>query len=136
MNKRILNREQIKILQQNSNVDRCGEKSITYNKEFKLKAVNQYLKLGLSPNEIFSKAGFNMEVIGKDTPKLCLHRWRKILNKKGIKVLTTETRGKGGGGGRPKKNWQDEKEKIKYLEAKVAYLEAKNDFLAKLRKKR
>jgi len=37
--------------------------------------------------------------------------------------------------GRPKTNWQNDKEKIKYLETKIAYLKAENDFLAKLRKK-
>jgi len=134
MSKRILTKEQIKMLQQNPNVGRCSPKSITYNKDFKVKAIKQYLE-GFSPNEIFKKANFNLEIIGSATPKNCLHSWKKTFKKNGVDALITETRGKGGGGGRPKKNWKDEKEKIKYLEAKVAYLEAKNDFLAKLRKK-
>jgi hypothetical protein len=44
-------------------------------------------------------------------------------------------RGRGRGGGRPRVKGTDA-DKIKWLEAKVAYLKAENDFLVKLRAKR
>lgn len=135
MSKRIFNEEQIKELLQNPNVERCSEKSITYRKDFKIEAVRRYRNEGISPNQIFIYAGFNIDVIGRDIPGYCLHRWLKIFRIKGAEELSLETRGRSKGGGRPKTNWSNEKEKIKYLETQVAYLKAENDFLAKLRKK-
>jgi len=132
MSKRIFSEEQIKELLQNPNVEKCSDKSITYQKDFKILAVKKYLE-GLSSNEIFRQAEFNLDMIGRKTPKYCLRDWRTIFKTKGLQELLIETRGKGGG--RPKVNWSTEKEKIKYLETKIAYLKAENDFLAKLRKK-
>ncbi len=134
MSKRIFTKEQIEDLLKNPNVKRCSEKSITYHKNFKVSAVKQYQE-GLPPKVIFVQAGFNMALIGSETPKQCLLSWRRIYDNKGISGLLIETRGRGKAGGRPKTNWSDDKEKIKYLEAQVAYLKAENDFLARLRKK-
>jgi len=89
----------------------------------------------LPPIAIFKRAGFDIDVIGRETPKNCLKDWRKIFREKGLQELAVENRGRGKGGGRPKTNWSNDKEKIKYLETKIAYLKAENDFLAKLRKK-
>jgi transposase len=133
MSKRRFTKEQIEELLQNPDVETCSEKSITYNKEFKIKAVNKYQE-GLPANYIFKDAGFNLDIIGRKIPRWCLQSWRDVIKEKGIKKLSIETRGHGGGG-RPKTNWQNEKEKIKYLETQVAYLKAENDFLVKLRKK-
>ena len=45
--------------------------------------------------------------------------------------------GRGQNGGRPPNpKFKNEKEKLRYLEAQVAYLKAENAFLAKLRKQR
>jgi transposase-like protein len=134
MSKRIFTPEQIKELLQNPNVAKCSEKSITYSKEFKVAAVKQYHQ-GLPPNGIFRQAMFNIALIGSETPKSCLQGWRKVLKNKGLGELSIETRGRGKSGGRPKVNWQNDKDKIKYLETEIAYLKAENDFLAKLRKK-
>jgi transposase len=134
MSKRIFTKEQINELLQNPNVARCSEKSITYHKDFKVRAIKQYREEGLPAREIFVQAGFNESVIGRDTPKESLGRWLKVLRLKGAGQLSVETRGRGGG--RPKTNWSSEKEKLKYLETQVAYLKAENAFLAKLRKKR
>lgn len=134
MSKRIFSEEQIKTLLQNPSVERCSGKSISYRKDFKVSAVEKYYE-GLPPNEIFRQAKFDINMIGRETPKRCLQSWRKILKNKGVQELSVETRGRGKGGGRPKTNWLNEKEKIKYLETQVAYLKAENDFLAKLRKK-
>ncbi len=80
---------------------------------------------------IFKEAGFGLDVISKDKARDCLKRWRKIYNRKGEDGLLKEARGKQGG--RPKTKHRSDKETIEYLEAKVAYLDAENDFLAKLR---
>ena len=134
MNKKLFNQEQINMLLQNPNVEKCSEKSITYSKDFKVTAIQQW-EAGVSPQEIFRQAGFNVSVIGLDKPKQCLKRWRRTFREKGVNSLKTETRGKSKNGGRKKTKWENDKEKIKYLEAEVAYLKAENDFLVKLRKK-
>lgn len=133
MSKRIFTQEQVEILLQNANVVACSEKSITYHKDFKILALQQYQE-GKSAPQIFKEAGFNTSLIGSDNPLAAIRRWRKVFEKKGETGFARETRG---GPGR-KKSLRDltEKEKLKYLEAEVAYLKAENAFLAKLRKKR
>jgi transposase len=133
MSKRIYNLEQIGLLVSNKNVSKCSDKSISFNKEFKLRAVKQYEE-GMTSREIFRQANFDLNVIGKNTPKYCLRRWNKTYKVKGLVGLESEARGRGGG--RPKTKGLAEKDKIKRLEAEVAYLKAENDFLAKLRAKR
>lgn len=130
MSKRRFNKEQINELIKNKNVVKCSEKSIKYTSAFKIKAVKQYNEDGLTANQIFKEAGFDRCLIGKNNPKDCLQLWKKIYAAKGESGLSTENRGKGGG--RPKIKYKSDKEKIKYLEAKVAYMDAENDFLAKL----
>jgi len=132
MSKRIFSKEEIETLSQNPNVSKCSEKSITWSKDFKISAVRQYQD-GLPAQEIFRQAGFNIDLVGHETPRMCLKCWRKIFKDKGWSGLKVETRGKGGG--RPKINWTNDKEKMRYMEAQIAYLKAENDFLAKLRKK-
>ena len=135
MSKRTFTQGQIRELLRNPNVERCSEKSISYAKDFKILAVKKYQE-GLPPHEIFKQGNFAIDLIGREKPKWCLQRWRKVFRQKGEGELTTETRGRGKGGGRPKVHWTDEKEKLEYLETQVAYLKAKNAFLAKLRKQR
>ena len=122
---------QIKELLSNSNVVKCSTTSITYNKKFKLWAVKQYHEEGYSPNDIFRKAGFDVSVLDKNRIKSCLQRWKKIYNRKGDKGLKKENRGRPRGGS--KTNFENKEEEIEYLKTKIAYIEAENDFLAKLR---
>lgn len=129
----MLTREQIQALLENKNVARCSEKSITYSPEFKLKTVRQYYEQGSSPTQMFKDAGFDITIIGRNTPEDCLRRWRKKYKTKGIVGLSKDDRGKSKNGGRPKTKGLTDKEKIERLEATVAYLKAENDFLAKLR---
>src|ERR1035437_455561 len=126
MSIRIFSEEQIKELLQNKNVVKCSEKSITYHKDFKISAVKKYQE-GLPAGYIFKQAGFNADIIGRKTPKWCLERWRETLKDKGEAGLGIEARGKGGG--RPKTNRSNEKERIKYLETENAYLKEENRFL-------
>lgn len=74
MSKRRLNENQIKELLANNNVENCSGRSITYNKEFKVWAVNKYYEEGYSPRMIFEEAGFDISIIGGDTPGFSLQR--------------------------------------------------------------
>lgn len=133
MSKRIFTPEQIDELLRNSNVLRCSKKSITYHHEFKTEAVRKYRDEGLSAMQIFKQAGFNVDVIGRKTPKHCLQDWRRIVAKQGAVGLSKETRG--GPGRRQSPTYLTDQEKIKDLQMKVAYLKAENAFLVKLRAK-
>jgi len=137
MSKRIFTKEQIEELSKNKNVEKCSEKSITYNKDFKVKAVKQYYDEYMMPNEIFEQAGFDLDIIGKGNPRHLLSEWRKVFQNKGVNALNSENRGKAKGGGRPRKiKDKSDKDKMERLEATVVYLKAENDFLKKLRAKR
>ena len=135
MSKRIFTPEQIKELLQNPNVSGCSEKSLSYHKDFKIQAVKKYYE-GMPGSEIFRQAEFNMNLIGYTTPKDCLRRWKRIFKAKGNTGLEIDGRGQHKSGGRRRgAGHLSDKEKLKYLEAEVAYLKAENSFLAKLRKK-
>jgi hypothetical protein len=134
MSRRKFTKEEIEIIAKNENVSKCSEKSITYRPNFKLEAIKRYRE-GKGSREIFEDAGFDILIIGKKTPKNCLGDWNKIYSIKGADGLKKETRGKAGG--RPKKPKDlSDKDKIKRLEAEIAYLKAENDFFTKLRAKR
>ncbi|WAC06773.1 MAG: hypothetical protein OS130_10995 [Thermodesulfobacteriota bacterium] len=133
MSKWTFTRDQIEDLLKNENVLQCSEKTITYSTDFKIRAVGEHQKQYLTPKEIFRKAGFDLEVLGEERPRKCLEQWSRAYRLKGIEGLA-DNRGKLGG--RPKVKGLTDKDKIKRLEAKVAYLQAENDFLAKLRAKR
>jgi len=135
MSKRIFTKEQIETLLQNENVAGCSERSISYCKDFKISAIKKYQE-GLAVSEIFRQAKFDINIIGRKSPKECLRRWLKTFKQKGGKGLKADGRGKHKSGGRLKgiADLPDE-EKMKQLEAEVAYLREENHFLAKLRKK-
>lgn len=130
MSKRMFTSSQLNKLVQNKHVLSCSPKSITYSPEFKLWAIKRYYDDGYPPQEIFREAGFDISVIGKDTPGSRLKAWRRTYREKGASKLRIETRGNSG---RPRTKHMNNREKIEYLEAKIAYLKAENDFLAKLR---
>lgn len=121
---------QIKALLTNPNVERASRKSITYSKEFKVKAVKEYRDLGLGSSTIFQNAGFDMETIGKEKAKSCLKRWNRTCKGKGEGGLRVEGRGRSGG--RRKAGALNDPD---YLKAKIAYLESENAFLRKLKTK-
>lgn len=114
----------------NPNVESVSTTSITYRKTFKQQAVREYYEEGDSPNTIFQRAGFDLGVIGRDKPKGCLRRWRAVYKLQGLDGLVAERRGRKGGG-RPKR--QKATQDIQELQTRVAYLEAENDFLRKLK---
>ncbi|MFH0069172.1 hypothetical protein [Peribacillus sp. NPDC056705] len=53
---------QIKELEKNPNIISASKRSISYNPEFKTKAVKEYKK-GKSLSQIFIEHGFNLEII-------------------------------------------------------------------------
>ena len=130
---KMFTKEQINDLLNNKCVIRCSKKAITYHSDFKARAVRRYYDEGIPPMEIFTDAGFDPDVIGAKTPKECLRRWRKTFKAEGSGGLSKDGRGDHGRGDRPKTKNLTDKERIEYLKAKVAYLKAENDFLAKLR---
>lgn len=127
--------EEVLELRKNPNVVKCSQKAVTYSKDFKLRAVKQYLEENLSCPEIFRLAGFNISALGRNIPKDRIGDWKYIYRTYGEIGLSTERRGVNSSG-RPKVKGLSEKEKMERLEAEVAYLKAENDFLKRLRAKR
>jgi hypothetical protein len=133
MSKRMFSKHEIKALSSNTNVAKTSKLSITFKDAFKRHSVALHAS-GIPPQEIFRQAGFDLSVIGSETPRNSLKRWNKLVRAKGINSLA-DARGKNRGRP-PNPVFKSNKEKLKYLEAQVAYLKAENAFLAKLRKQR
>ena len=130
MMRRTFTEAQIQLLESNPNIKCVTEFTISYDPDFKLKAVLENRK-GKSPIQIFVEHEFNIEIIGSMTPKRCLERWRKSYDKHGEMGLLLEGRGKGNPGRPPVKDESIET-KLKRLEAQVKYLSVENEFLKKL----
>jgi len=130
MSKRLFTSMQMRLLESNPNVVHVTEKAITYKPEFKLQAVKSY-KEGHQPMQIFLEAGFDIAVIGAETPKKGLKRWRATYDKLGEEGLLMDRRGKGSMG-RPSSKELSTEEKLKLAEAKIKLLEVENEFLKKL----
>jgi len=125
----MFSREEIVELQRNPCVFKCGERSIHYTYEFKRRALALY-EQGISPNEIWRRAGLNVNTWKKGYCNYTIKDWRRLVKKGGFERLTVP-------GGMPADNGsKSEREKVRRLELQVAYLKAENDFLAKLRAKR
>ncbi|GEN44725.1 hypothetical protein AHA02nite_05010 [Alkalibacillus haloalkaliphilus] len=130
MSKRIFNAKQMEQLEQNPNVDKASDRSISYRSDFKIRAVKENLQ-GKGPQQIFTENGFDLKVIGSKKPGECLKRWRATYNKYGEIGFQTERRGKGSTG-RPAEKELTSEQKLKKAEARIAYLEGEVDFLKKL----
>ena len=131
------NNEQVAKLLENKFIAKCSLKSISFTKEFKLFAVNQYIN-GKTAPKIFNEAGIDSQLVGRYVPDNCLRLWRKKFKAKGEVGLMIDERGLATGvnKGRPRTKGLTDTDKIKRLEIEVAYLKAKNYFLVKLRAKR
>jgi transposase-like protein len=129
----IFTSEQIAELKKNPCVFECCERSIHYTYEFKKRALNLYEE-GISPNEIWRQAGFDVSIWKKDYCRFTIKDWRRMVKKKGLESLINV------GGVHSdlgyKRSRSPEAERVRRLELQVRYLEAENDFLAKLRAKR
>jgi transposase-like protein len=126
-------REQIAELKWNPCVFSCSERSIHYTYEFKKRALELYME-GVSPNEIWRRAGFDVSIWKKDYCKYNIRDWRRMVRKGGLPSLTNFGGVQADRG--PKAEGVIDSDKVRRLELQVKYLEAENDFLAKLRAKR
>ncbi len=124
-------KKQIQLIRNNKNVIKCSSTSITYTKEFKLLAVQLYFEKGYGPNVIFEKANFDLNVIGRKKPKDCLSRWRRKFKERGEEGVISD--GRGGFCKKEELEFKTKDEETKYLKTKIEYMNAENDFLAKLR---
>jgi len=122
--------EQITELKQNPCVFNCTHNSVNYTYEFKQRAL-ALLKEGVPAREIWKRSGFNVDLWKKDYFKGTLRDWKKVVAKRGVEGLL-----KTGGIQYDRGPNNTDKDKLKRLELQVNYLEAENDFLAKLRAKR
>lgn len=119
-------------ISQNKNVVRVSEAAITYSPDFKVEAVRANMVGGKPPHLIFVDAGFDLDLIGRETPKRCLERWRAVFQEHGEQGLRIDQRGKGATG-RPLQRELTVEEKLRRAEARVKYLERENDLLKKFR---
>ena len=122
--------EEVEQLRKNPCVFSCTENSVNYTYEFKKRALELH-KEGVTAREIWVRSGFDVSKWRKSYFQETLKDWKKIVKKSGIEGLL-----KPGGVQFDKGPDSTEKDKIKRLELQVEYLEAENDFLAKLRAKR
>jgi transposase-like protein len=111
---------------------RVGEAAITYSPAFKIEAVRANLVEGKPPHLIFLDAGFDLDLIGHETPRHRLKKWRTVFKQRGEQGLSNDQRGKGATG-RPLERALTVEEKLRRAEARVSYLERENELLKKFR---
>lgn len=114
----------------NENVVRVSETTITYSPTFKVQAVRAALA-GKPPHLVFVDAGFDLDLIGRETPRRCLTRWRAVYRDRGEDGLHDDQRGRKASG-RPLERELTVEDKLRRAEAKIRYLEKENEFLKKL----
>ena len=117
---------------QNKNVLRVGEMQITYCPAFKVEAVRANLMDGKPPQLIFLDAGFDLDLIGHETPKRCLKKWRKVFAQRGEEGLNIDQRGRNSTG-RPLERELTVEEQLHRAEARIRRLEEENELLKKFR---
>lgn len=132
---RMLDPESRTKILQNRNVLKVGETQITYCPDFKIRAVRANLVEGKTPVSIFLEAGFDLDLIGRETPKHCLKDWRAMYQQRGEAGLKQDQRGKQAKG-RPAEQELTVEEKLRRAEARVRYLEKENELLKKTRRDR
>lgn len=115
---------------QNKNVLRVSETTITYCPAFKVEAVRANVMEGKAPQLIFLAAGFDLDLIGHETPKYCLKRWRAVFKQRGEQGLSDDQRGRNATG-RPSERDLTVEEKLRRAEAQVRYLKQENELLKK-----
>ncbi len=121
--------KQVRKLKKNPCVFDCDKHFIHYTFEFKKRAV-ELQKQGISPNIIWKRAGFDISIWKKNYCNDTVKDWRRLVRKGGLERLNAR------GGIQSDTGTKEERTKLNRLELQVKYLEAENDFLAKLRAKR
>jgi hypothetical protein len=132
----IFSKEEIVEFSKHPCVFHVSEKSIHYTYEFKKRAMEMHSK-GISPKDIWKRAGFNPERWKKNYTYSTIKDWKRIIEKRGIDGLANFGGFQYDGGRSNKRELvRVESDKLKRLELQVKYLQAENDFLAKLRAKK
>lgn len=135
MKRRRYTKKEQQELTQNNNVLSCTDKTITYSEDFKRLVLKRYYEDGSSPRELFAEQGFPESIVHSEVPRWSLKTWRKTYGTAYAHLNLISQKGKGGG--RPQKSYDvstmTDKEKLAYYEAKVAYIDKENDFLAEAR---
>jgi len=129
MNRKIFTTEQIQVLSKNRNVSRCGAKSVRYTRNFKAAALRRYNEEGLSAVGIFEAAEFDLTAIGMRAPNRLMNQWNTVFRRQRNHALPLTDQVKTEATAKRIRSGKE----IRTLKAKVAYLEAENDFLARLR---
>ena len=128
MTKKLFSTKEIKALEKNANVQRVGERAITYTDAFKKRFMDEYLA-GKLPRQIFIENGFDVDVIGMKRIETSAHRWKKAYEKNGLIGLTDSRKSKSG---RPLKRELTQSEVIERQEARIKLLEGQVELLKKL----
>ena len=125
----LFTKENIKKLENNKNVKRVSEYTITYSYEFKILFVEEYLA-GKPARQIFEDNGFDINIIGLNRIEQASQRWRAAYKKDGILGLEDARKTESG---RPRSTTELTKEEIiKRQETKINLLEAQVELLKKL----
>ena len=132
----IFTKEEIAEFKRHPCVFHVSERSIHYTYEFKKRALKLHAE-GISAPEIWIRAGFNPKRWKYNYTYSTIKDWKRIVEKRGIEAFKNF----GGiqydrGRSNKKESVKIESDKLKRLELQVKYLQAENDFLAKLRAKR
>lgn len=125
----IFTKEQIAELRQHPCIFGVSKRLVSYTYEFKKRALELHAE-GISPNEIWRRAGFDVKIWKQGYCGWTIKDWRRMVQNGGLQRLVNL------GGVQSDRGTKDDKDKMKRLELQVKYLEAENDFLAKLRAKR
>ena len=135
MKRRRYTKKEQQELQQNKNVLSCTEKTITYSEDFKHFILKGYYEEGKNAHDMFAEQGFPESIVYSKVPQWSLKTWRRTYGTAYAEISLTSQKGKGGG--RPPKSYDvttmTDQEKLIYYEAKVAYIDKENDFLAQAR---
>lgn len=132
MAERIFDPETRAKLLRNKNVLKVGETQITYSPDFKVLAVHAYLVERKPPFRIFLDAGFDLDLIGRESPRHCLKDWRAVYHQRGEEGLRNDQRGRHSAGRPTAEPALTVEEKLRRAEAKIRYLEKENELLKKL----
>lgn len=111
----------------------CTEKSINYTYEFKKRVLEEYEK-GVCAKDIWRRAGFDTSKWKEFYFRSTVRDWKRIVRRGDVSSLNNQGGVQHDDG--VTQSLKAEKDKIKRLELQVRYLQAENDFLAKLRAKR
>ena len=126
----IFSSDEVAALKRNPCVFSCTERSVNYTYEFKKRALELYAE-GVSAKEIWRRAGFDVAKWKKHYFRLTIRDWRRVVARDGLLGLTRL-----GGIQFDRGPSKESSDTLKRLELQVRYLQAENDFLAKLRAKR